>query len=218
MNKKIGFVIGIIVVAVIVITLKREMIFQITPTQMKDWIDSFGILAPLVYMFIYTVRPLIFFPASVLSLAGGLVFGAWLGTIYTLIGATLGAALSFIVARKLGSPFGKGSKGKEDHSKWNQIKKNIEKHGFFYVLLLRFIPVINFDVISYLAGISTIRFSTFLLATFIGIIPGTFAYNFLGSSLTAGSDTYVVIAIVLVIIILIVPYVLKKKYNPEFRK
>lgn len=178
-----------------------------TPTMIQEWLLSFGVLAPILFVFIYTIRPLILFPASVLSLTGGLAFGAIGGTIYTIIGATLGAALSFLLARKLGGKFIK----EPTSEKRKKIQRNLEKNGFLYVLLLRLIPLFNFDLISYVAGVSKVKFRSFFLATLIGIIPGTFAYNFLGSSFTSGDWTVVLIAASVFLVVLIVPLLLKKR-------
>ena len=64
---------------------------NISPEGIRKWILSFGIFSPIIYVVLYTIRPLILFPASILSLAAGLAFGAIWGTVYTIIGATLGA-------------------------------------------------------------------------------------------------------------------------------
>jgi uncharacterized membrane protein YdjX (TVP38/TMEM64 family) len=130
---------------------------QISPQQIRDWILSFGIFAPVLFMIIYTIRPLILFPASILSLGGGLAFGAFWGTVLTVVGATAGAVLSFWVARKLG----KNIANKTWKGKGEVVQHQLEEHGFLYVILLRLIPVINFDIISYLAGISKIKFKAF---------------------------------------------------------
>ena len=76
-------------------------VFQLDVKEVRSWILSFGIAAPLIYIAVYTVRPLVFFPASILSIAGGLAFGPWMGTFYTIIGASLGAMLSFMAAKKI---------------------------------------------------------------------------------------------------------------------
>lgn len=81
----------------------NDRYLQIKPITAREWILSFGVWAPIVYMAFYTIRPLLFIPASILSLAAGLAFGPLWGTVYTIIGATSGAVLSFIVARKLGA-------------------------------------------------------------------------------------------------------------------
>ncbi|KMJ56869.1 SNARE associated Golgi family protein [Bacillus sp. LL01] len=180
---------------------------SISTSSIREWILGFGAWAPFIYVILYTVRPLVLFPASVLSLGAGLAFGAFWGTVYTIIGATLGAALSFFVARKLGKNLANRSwKGKAAG-----IQKNMEKQGFLYILILRLLPILNFDLISYAAGVSKVRFSHFILGTLLGIIPGTFAYNFLGSSFVKGEYTYIIGAAVVFVLIAIIPIFFRDK-------
>lgn len=192
----------------LVIWLSRS-VFEVDATDLRSWILSFGLWAPVMYIVIYTIRPLIFFPASVLSIAGGLAFGAWLGTLYTIIGATLGAMLSFYVAKT----FGKSLVRKEWTGNAGKIQSQMEQNGFFYVLLFRFIPVINFDLISYAAAFAKVRFTSFALATLVGIIPGTFAYNFLGSSFVSGNPKIIILAVAVFVILTVVPIVIRNRWN-----
>ena len=185
---------------------------DINPTDIKEWILSFGMWAPILYILLYTIRPLIFFPASVLSITGGLAFGAWMGTIYTVIGATLGAVVAFLVARKLGSGL---IKEKANAGKVEQIQQQLEKNGFIYVLIFRLLPIFNFDLISYAAGLSKVRLLSFFLATLIGIIPGTFAYNFLGSSIVSKDPQIIIGAIVVFLVLTIVPWYLQKRWKAK---
>ncbi|OZM57512.1 TVP38/TMEM64 family protein [Lottiidibacillus patelloidae] len=208
MNKKrtilYSFIVAIIVISII--SLSRTSL-QFDPKEIRTWILSFGFFAPLIYIVIYTIRPLLFFPASILSIAGGLAFGALMGTLYTIIGATLGAVLSFIIARKLG----KNVTNKEWKGNFQKIQTQLEKNGFYYVLFLRFIPVLNFDLISYIAGVSSVRLSAFFFGTLLGIIPGTFAYNFLGNSFISGSPKVILTASIVFILIMIIPIFIKKR-------
>ncbi|WP_308216575.1 TVP38/TMEM64 family protein [Pseudalkalibacillus decolorationis] len=125
---------------------------------------------------------------------------------YTVIGATAGAVLSFLVARHLGKNIAH-HKGKGNLAK---IQHQLDRNGFYYVLMLRFIPLINFDLISYCSGISKVRFRSFFFGTLIGIIPGTFAYNFLGSSFVDSNPTVIVTAIVVFIFLSVVPILVKR--------
>lgn len=207
---------GIIALVGVLIWFSRSYLsFRVE--DIRDWILSFGVLAPIVYIVIYTIRPLIFFPASVLSIAGGLAFGSLFGTIYTVLGATSGAVLSFLVARKLG----KSIANKDWQGKGRKIQEQLEKNGFFYVLFFRFVPIFNFDLISYSAGLSKVKFSSFLFGTLIGIIPGTFAYNFLGSSLVSGDPLIIGAAVIVFILLSVIPILVRKKYtkkNPALKK
>ncbi len=214
MKKGKGYLIGkwvLIGIAIGVVIWLSRSVFQIDAEGLRNWILSFGFWAPLIYIIIYTVRPLIFFPASVLSIAGGLAFGAWLGTLYTIIGATLGAMLSFIVAKNLG----KSLVRKEWSGNAKKIQAQMEQNGFLYVLLFRLIPVINFDLISYMAAIAKVRFGAFALATLIGIIPGTFAYNFLGSSFISGNPKIIILAVIVFIVLTVVPILIRNRWNKK---
>lgn len=171
----------------------------------KNWIQSLGAAGPVVYILIYTVRPVILFPASILSLAGGLAFGPVSGFLYTLAGASGGAMLAYFLSKQF------GRKIIPDSGRIDTVKKAIEKNGFLYVLLLRLLPIVNFDLISYVAGLASIRWFSFLMATILGIIPGTFAYNFLGSSFTADNRSTLYIAIAIFAVMALLPLLFRKR-------
>ncbi|MBM7701298.1 TVP38/TMEM64 family protein [Metabacillus iocasae] len=207
LNKKVK--VGLILLVVGIIIWFSRSYLNFDTNQIRDWILSFGILSPVVYIIVYTIRPLIFFPASILSIAGGLAFGSLFGTLYTIIGATSGAVVSFIVARKLGKNIG----GDKREGNVKKIQQQMEKNGFLYVLLFRLLPILNFDLVSYLAGVSRVRFVSFFLGTLIGIIPGTFAYNFLGSSIISGDPTIIIIAIIVFILLTAIPILIKNRFS-----
>lgn len=182
-------------------------VLHLGPEDIRAWILSFGWAAPVLFILIYTIRPLILFPASILSLAGGLTFGPVWGTVYTIVGATMGAVLSFGLARFLGEKFVR----KRLKEKGSKIEMQLQQKGFMYILLFRLIPIFPFDLVSYAAGVSKIKFTAFLLGTLLGMIPGTFAYNFLGSSFLEGKTSYIIIAAVVFVLVTLIPFVLKKR-------
>lgn len=185
--------------------------FRLDVNEIRTWILSFGLWAPVIYIAAYTIRPLVFFPASVLSITGGLAFGAWLGTLYTVIGAVFGAMLSYAAAKKLGTTF----TNKKISGNALKIQEQMEHKGFFYVLLLRLTPGLSFDLISYIAGIVKVRFSAFVLATAIGIIPGTFALNFLGNSFTGENPKLVISAMIVFTLVACVPILIRNRWNKK---
>jgi uncharacterized membrane protein YdjX (TVP38/TMEM64 family) len=202
---------GAIAAIVIFLIWFNQQYLNIEPQKIRDWILSFGLFSPFIYIILYTFRPIILFPASVLSLAGGLAFGPVYGTIYTIIGATLAATVAFFLARKLG----KNLANKRWKGKGETIQQQLSKNGFVYVLLLRLIPLFNFDMISYLAGVSKVKYIHFAVGTMIGIIPGTFAYNFLGASIVGATTGKLVIAIILFIVVALAPLILSKKLREK---
>ncbi|XQY92946.1 TVP38/TMEM64 family protein [Metabacillus sp. HB246100] len=207
-KKPIGVMLSLIVVVGFII-LFNQRVLNFTPDTIQKWILSLGILAPIIYIILYTVRPLILFPASVLSLAGGLAFGPLYGTLLTITGATLGAYLSFLVSRKIGGKWVEKKSGE----RMERIKKILEKNGLLAILLLRLIPLFPFDLISYAAGLSKIKGWHFILGTLIGIIPGTFAYNFLGASTTSNSMVTIVGAVIIFLLVMMIPALFKNKFK-----
>ena len=185
----------------------NQTVLNLDPNSIQSWILSIGILAPFVFVMLYSVRPFMLFPASILSLAGGLAFGPIYGTVLTIIGATIGAYLSFLFARKVGARRVEERMG----SKTEKLQSVLEKNGFTVVLVLRLIPLFNFDLISYAAGLSKVKKSHFLIATVIGIIPGTFAYNFLGASTVSDNSGKFILALIIFAVAIIVPVLFRKR-------
>jgi uncharacterized membrane protein YdjX (TVP38/TMEM64 family) len=183
---------------------------------LQRFLASFGIMGPLVFVILFSLRPFILFPASVLAVAGGLAFGPFLGPVVTYVGSIAGALLSFLFIRKIGSK----KPLKKHGEKRKLLQKRIEENGFFYIVSLRIIPVINFDLVSYLSALSKIKMKTYLAATMVGIIPGTIAFNLLGASiadLTPGlmAATAAVFAVALSIPIYVRYLLQKKNLNME---
>lgn len=200
-----------IIAAIVLLYWFNHSVLKLSPTEIRTWILSFGWWAPLLYVVLYTIRPLILFPASLLSLTGGLAFGAFWGTVLTVIGAIAGALLSFAAARILG----KSLVRMEWKGNMKKVQQQLEKRGLLYVLLLRLIPLFPFDLISYLCGVSTIRFRSFFIGTLFGIIPGTFAFNFLGSSFAKGGLQDILIAAGVFLAALAIPVLFRKRLEGD---
>ncbi|WP_404407065.1 TVP38/TMEM64 family protein [Jeotgalibacillus malaysiensis] len=205
MKRWSGFIIIVIIVTALIIL--NQTVLDLSPERIRNWILSVGVLAPILYIALYTFRPFILFPASVLSLAGGLAFGPLYGTLLTMTGATAGAVLAFMFAKKAGA---KRVEEKLGH-RGERLQHQLEHNGFLVVLLLRLVPIFNFDLISYAAGASKVRLLPFALATVIGIVPGTFAYTFLGFSTVSDSAETFIIAVTIFAVIFIIPLLYRKK-------
>ncbi|MBM7707581.1 putative membrane protein YdjX (TVP38/TMEM64 family) [Chryseomicrobium aureum] len=177
----------------------------------KTWIESLGPWAPVVYIVIYALRPLVFFPASVLTLTGGVLFGAWFGTLYTLIGATLSAVVGYVMAERLSKLWSSSA----PNDRLQKAKRQMEENGFIYVVWFRLVPFLNFDVVSYVAGLARVKWLPFILATVIGMFPGTVAYNFLGGSLIAGDWRVIVAALTVVVLFTVISLIVRKKLQQK---
>lgn len=138
--------------------------------------SAFG---PLLYIVIYALRPLLFFPATLLTVLGGFLFGAVPGVIYVVIGSNSSA----MVAYGVGAVFGKGllTASAEGAGLLQRYTQRIRDNSFEAVLLMRllFLP---YDLVNYLSGFLRVDWKAFLLATAVGSIPGTISFVLLGTS------------------------------------
>lgn len=145
---------------------------------LRDYILSFGAWAPVVSTFLMVLQAIAApLPAFVITFANGLAFGAFRGGLLSLFGATLAAVVSFWISRALGrGPVAAliGGTNLESADRW------FARYGAYAVLVARLIPILSFDVISFAAGLTRMRFPGFLLATIIGMAPATFIYAYLG--------------------------------------
>lgn len=152
---------------------------RVTPERTRSFVLSFGVWAPLVYLAAYA-QPVVPLPASVMTGLAGAAFGKGWGMLAALTGATCRACTEFLVARLLGrevvARLLKGNAATLD--------QKLGEQGFKAVLLIRLIPNLPFDVQNYGLGFSQVRFGPYVLATLLGIMPGSFAFVYLGESLT----------------------------------
>ena len=145
----------------------------------RDFVKSMGIWGPVAYVLIYIFRPLIFFPAALLSATAGIIWGTTLGFLYLQIAANLSANLEFLIARY----FVREALTRRLGGKLKDLDNKIEKRGFLAVLLIRLIPNVAWDIQNFSLGITKVKYRDYFLATLIGIMPGSFALVFFGSSL-----------------------------------
>ena len=174
-KKHLFRIIGLILlVAIIGVTLWQTK--SIDAEVITQRIEDFGPLAWLVFMLLYAVGTVFFFPGSVLTLAGGALFGPVLGTFLNLTSATIGAALAFIVARYLASDWVEAKTG----GRLKQLKDGVENEGWRFVAFVRLVPLFPFNLLNYALGLTRIKFSHYLLATYVCMLPGAIAYTYLG--------------------------------------
>lgn len=153
----------------------------ISAEDIKRFLEAFGIWAPLAYMAAFTVLPAFFFPVAVLALAGGLLFGFWNGALYTFLGAILNCSLMFWIARSGKRHLAEAWILKRFSGKGPDILTRLSgREGFFFLVLLRLIPAVPYNLINYAYGLSGMPYKTYILASVIGIIPGTFAFINIG--------------------------------------
>lgn len=181
MNPRIRAAIKLVLL--IVFLLAVVILFRYTPLGEYVSIASFRsamesldpILARLSYVGLYIVGTILLIPGVLMSFVGAVLFGVWEGTLYTWTAAVVGATLSFLVAKGLGRDFVEGLLG----GRLAALDQRLRLHGFSGLLVIRLIPLFPFNGVNFGCGLTSIRPRDYVLATAIGILPGTFVYQFL---------------------------------------
>jgi uncharacterized membrane protein YdjX (TVP38/TMEM64 family) len=178
------------------------------PEKIRDFIQSFGIWAPLIYATVYA-QPIIPVPALLLTISGGLAFGPFWGLILVLFSATLRAVLEFLIARWLG----REAVAKLLKGNFAKLDDLLASNSFYAVFLIRMIPNLPFDVQNYGLGLSKIPFKPYLFATFLGMLPGTAMFVYFGHALTEPQHIWKLFLVIgLIAVILIAQKIYRRKH------
>ena len=173
----------LIVLIVIVIALFLAMRFL--PIQQwlgnfNDWVGQMGVAGIFIFTGVYAIATVLVAPGSIFTIGAGFVFGLWKGFLAASAGATLGASLAFLVARFMArdkvEAIAKGNK------KFRKIDDAIGKQGAKLVFLLRLSPVIPFNLSNYFYGLTGVKFWPYVLASWIGMMPATFLFVYIGTA------------------------------------
>jgi uncharacterized membrane protein YdjX (TVP38/TMEM64 family) len=157
---------------------------------LNQWLVGKGWKAPVFFILAYATATVFFLPGTVMTLAGGALFGPFWGTLYNLAGATLGAGLAFLVARYLaGDTIRMRLRGRT-----GRLLQGVEEEGWRFVAFARLVPLFPFNLLNYALGLTHISFTHYLVATLLFMLPGTFAYTWLGFAgreAAAGSENLI---------------------------
>jgi uncharacterized membrane protein YdjX (TVP38/TMEM64 family) len=165
--------------------------------QIEQLVHGAGIGAPIAFVALYALLTVAVVPGSVSSVAAGALFGAVWGTALTVLGATLGATGAFLVARRLGrAPWRARIPGR-----FERLDARLARHGFLTVLYVRLVPLFPFNAVNYAFGLTAVGTREYVTATALGIVPATFAFVALGSSLTDPGSPRFLLALAMVLVV-----------------
>ncbi len=148
--------------------------------KLQQLIAGFGIMAPIVYMLIYSVAPALLLPGLPITIAGGILFGPFWGVVYTITSATIGACVAFLVARYVARDW---VEKKLQEPRWQRLDRAVEDNGWKVVAFTRLIPLFPFNLLNYAFGLTKIRFLHYAPATFVFMLPACIAFIVFSSSL-----------------------------------
>jgi uncharacterized membrane protein YdjX (TVP38/TMEM64 family) len=141
------------------------------------WVDSLGAWGPAAFMAGYVVAVVAFVPGSLLTLAGGAIFGLLRGTTYVFVAALVGASAAFLISRYLVR--GAIEKRLQGEARFAAIDRAVSAEGRKIVLLLRLSPLIPFNLLNYGLGITRVTFRDYVIGS-VGMLPGTLLYVYYG--------------------------------------
>jgi len=174
-----------LVIALLAIIIALSLAMRFLPVQQwlrsfNDWVGHMGAAGIFVFIIVYAVATVLIAPGSILTIGAGFAFGLWKGFLAVSAGATLGASLAFLVARFVARD--KVEVIAQRNEKFRNMDNAIGKQGAKLIFLLRLSPVIPFNLSNYFYGLTAVRFWPYVLASWIGMIPGTFLYVYIGTA------------------------------------
>lgn len=223
-KKSYGKLIVIAAILVIVVVLMR--VFGVTEyisleniQNLQKWITGYGALGPVIYIGLYIVACLFFLPGMPIALLAGFAFGPIMGAVWASIGSTLGAAAAFLVARYAARSMVEGWVA--GNAQFKKIDEGVERQGWRMLMITRLVPVFPFNLQNFAYGLTKINFLTYVLVSWICMMPGAIAFTFMSGSIVSGEGMgktliYLGIGALVFVVISLIPGYLQKKKNVEF--
>ncbi|MDD7362562.1 MAG: VTT domain-containing protein [Peptoniphilus sp.] len=184
-----------------------------TEERIREMLNRAGIWAPAIYILLWSILPIFFFPVLLLVVPSGYIFGSAMGVVYTLIGSAINITVMYFLAAKFArKPIVDLVERKSD----DKIKKLFfspsgTSQGVFFIF--RLIPLISYNLINYVAGILKIAFLPYFLLSMVGITPGLLAFIYLGEQIHDPSSPQFKLAVFFLVLLTVVSLVLLSVYN-----
>ncbi len=180
------------------------------PEKTRQYLLSYGLAAPLVYMLIHMIQVIVaFIPGEVIQLAGGYVFGTILGSIYSLIGVGLGTAAAFLIVRATGLSLVKAFVPAKEFRRFEFLVNSRKTEMMIFILFL--IPGIPKDVLTYIAGLTPIKTLKFLLISTLARFPGLLGSAYIGANLQKKHYSSVIIVSAAAVVLFIVGIIFRDR-------
>jgi uncharacterized membrane protein YdjX (TVP38/TMEM64 family) len=171
----------VIVIAVLIVLLAAARYFHVQELIKKllTWVAALGFWGPFIFIGIYVLACVVFIPGSVLTFGAGVLFGVIRGSIIVSIAATLGATCAFLVGRYFARDW--VAQKIQANEKFKAIDEAVAREGWKIVGLTRLSPVFPFNLLNYAYGLTRVSLRDYFLASWMGMIPGTIMYVYIGS-------------------------------------
>jgi uncharacterized membrane protein YdjX (TVP38/TMEM64 family) len=178
-----------ILIVAVVAALVAGLFFFDVRALLRDslaWVEQLGPWGPVLFVLIYIVAAVLFVPGSALTLGAGAVFGVGLGSVLVSLGATLGATAAFLVGRYFARDW--VAKKIEGNASFAAIDRAVAAEGWKIVGLTRLSPAFPFSLLNYAFGLTRVSLRDYVVASWIGMMPGTVMYVYIGSLARVAGD------------------------------
>jgi uncharacterized membrane protein YdjX (TVP38/TMEM64 family) len=182
--------------------------------KIKAWVAGFGKIAPLIYIGLYLVSTVFFLPGSPVTVLAGFVFGPLWGVFYASVASIISVSVAFLIARYVARDLVEG--WVKDNAQFRKIDEQVEEQGWRILMFTRLVPIFPFNLQNYAYGLTSIRFSTYVLVSAIFMLPGTAVFVQLGGAFVSGEGNiwktllYLGVAGVLMLLLSLIPKLLQK--------
>lgn len=217
-QSKMKLVVTLLVIVAVVGALWKLGVFKLLTKEnlmnLKTWINSYGMLGPIIYILLYIAACLFFLPGLPVALLAGFAFGPIMGTVYASIGSTLGATAAFLVARYAARSMVEGWAG--SNPAFRKIDEGVKNQGWRMLMITRLVPAFPFNVQNYAYGLTSINLPTYVLVSWVCMLPGTIAFTVSAGAIAAGESVtstfiYLGIGAIFFVIVSLIPSIIKKK-------
>ena len=177
--RRIGKIVAALLIVAVAVWLSVEYDLQGRLRDLLSWVEGQGAAGVLTFMGAYMLATVLFIPGSILTLGAGFVFGVLEGVAYVSVASTIGASLAFLVGRYIARDW--VSKKISESARFSAIDRAVAREGWKIVGLTRLSPIFPFNLLNYAYGLTGVSLPSYFLASWIGMLPGTLMYVYLGS-------------------------------------
>jgi uncharacterized membrane protein YdjX (TVP38/TMEM64 family) len=185
--------------------------------KLDAWFDGLGLWAPLIFVLVWIAACIFFLPGLPVTIVGALVFGPVWGSLYSSVGATIGATAAFLIGRYAARGMVEGLISK--NAALRKIDDGVEQQGWRMLMITRLVPVFPFNAQNYVYGLTKISLPTYIIVSFICMLPGCIAFNFMAGSIRTGEFgkalIYLAVGAIVFVVLSLIPGWIKKKYGTE---
>ena len=185
---------------------------QIDAASIERWVAEFGAWGPIIFMAAFAAATTLALPGLIFTLAGGALFGPYWGPFLSVTGATIGSTVAFLIARYVAADWVAQRLGE----RLARLIEGVEAEGWRFVAFVRLVPLIPFNALNYALGLTRIRLSHYVLATYVCMIPAGIAYSYVGYAgreALAGGESSIqagIIALALIAAVAFVPRLIRR--------